>query len=265
MSEPCCKPIFTGSTYDTPEDFPRRLGDRLALNTRWYFVWGYFKEVFNASRLARKGAYDKRAWVGSSINILKLIEGCGGRVHLRGLDNLRLCNGPVVFISNHMGTLETFVFPCIIAPFMDVTFVVKRYLVKMPLFGHVMRSRNPVVVNRDNPREDFETVMTEGKKKLDQGVSIIVFPQGTRAIIFNPADFNSLGIKLAKAAGVQVVPVAIKTDFWGNGKYLKDLGSLHRKEPIWMVFGEPFLIKGNGKEEHQRVIEFIQNHLPKNG
>ena len=259
MIEPC----FTGSTYDTPDDLPRRLGDRLALNTRWYFVGSYLKEVVNARSKAVKGIYDKPAWIKSSYTIVRLIEGCGGRFHLRGLDNLYKCKGPVVFISNHMSTLETFVFPCIIAPLMDVTFVVKRFLVKMPLFGHVMRSRNPIVVNRRNPREDFETVLDEGKKKLAEGVSIIIFPQGTRSVIFNPADFNSLGIKLAKAAGVQVVPVAIKTDFWGNGKYLKDLGRLNRDEPIWMAFGEPFTVQGNGKEDHQRVIEFIEKNLPK--
>lgn len=257
------KPCFTESTYDTPDDLPRRLGDRLALNTRLYFLSGYLNVVIKAHSKAVKGVYDKQAWIKSSYNTLRLIEGCGGRFHLRGLDNLQLCKGPVVFISNHMSTLETFVFPCIIAPLMDVTFVVKKFLVKMPLFGPVMSSRNPIVVNRNNPREDFETVMTEGKKLLAQGISIIVFPQGTRSVTFNPAEFNTLAIKLAKAAGVQVVPVAIKTDFWGNGKYLKDLGPIHRDRPIWMVFGEPFSIQGNGKEDHQRVIEFIKKNLPK--
>lgn len=256
------KPYFTGSTYDTPDDLPRRLGDRLFFNTRWYFVSSYLKEVIKASSQTRKGIYDKPAWVKSSYNVMRLIEGCGGRFHLRGLENLHKCQGPVVFISNHMSTLETFVFPCIIAPLMDITFVVKQSLVKMPLFGPVMRSRNPIVVTRRNPREDFETVLTEGKKLLAGGVSVIIFPQGTRSVSFNPAEFNSLGIKLARAAGVPVVPVAIKTDFWGNGKYLKDFGPLHRDEPIWMVFGEPLKVQGNGKEEHQRVIEFIEKNLP---
>jgi 1-acyl-sn-glycerol-3-phosphate acyltransferase len=262
MTESILKPYFAESSYDTPEDQPRRLLDRLALNTRLYFAGGYIATILKARSLAVKGAYDKQAWIKSSIEIVNLIEGCGGRFHLRGLDHLQLCRGPVVFISNHMSTLETFVFPCIIAPLMDVTFVVKRFLVKIPCFGPVMRSRNPIVVNRRNPREDFETVMAAGKDLLAQGTSVIIFPQGTRVIQFNPAEFNSLGIKLAKAAGVQVVPVAIKTDFWGYGKYLKDFGPIRRDRPIWMIFGEPFSVQGNGKEEHQRVIEFIRKNLP---
>lgn len=254
------EPIFNDS-YDTPENTPRMFLDRLAFNSRWVFVGGYINEIRKARSLAQQGLFDNEAWMKSSYNIVKLIEACGGKVHFRGLDNLKLCQGPVVFISNHMSTLETFVFPCIIVPHMDVTFIVKESLVKHFFFGPVMRSRNPIVVKRTNPREDLQTVLREGKKLLEQGTSIVVFPQSTRTVQFIPKEFNTLGIKLAKSANVQVLPVAIKTDFWGNGKLLKDIGPIHRNEPVWMTFGEPFSIEGNGKAEHQRVIEFIQKNL----
>ncbi len=63
---------------------------------------------------------------------------------------------------------------------MKVTFVVKESLVKHPLFGDVMRSRNPIVVGRTDPRKDFEAVMNEGAEKLSKGISIIIFPQSTQ-------------------------------------------------------------------------------------
>jgi 1-acyl-sn-glycerol-3-phosphate acyltransferase len=103
--------------------------------------------------------------------------------------------------------------------------------------------------------------MTRGKELLSKGTSIIIFPQSTRSAEFVPEEFNSLGIKLAKAAGVQAMPMAVKTDFWANGKYLKDLGAIKRNRPIHMVFGQPFPIYGNGKEEHQRTTNFIVSHL----
>ena len=255
-------PYFNGSSYDTPDDKPRRLMDRLFLNTRWYFVGGYVHEVLRSRSLAVKGVYDNQAWAESSYRIFNLIEGCGGRFHISGLDNLYSCRGPVIFISNHMSTLETFVFPCIIAPLMDVTFVVKGSLVKQgALFGPIMRSRDPIVVGRKNPRDDFRTVMTEGEKLLAKGTSIIIFPQSTRAVEFIPEKFNTLGIKLAKAAGVKAIPVAIKTDFWANGKYLKNLGPVNRDKPIYMVFGQPFSINGSGKDEHQQCVDFIASYL----
>jgi len=255
------EPFFTGDSYDTPDDKPRLLLDRLFLNTRWYFVGRYVGEVIISRSSAIKGYYDKKAWAESSYRIFNLIEDIGGRFHIRGLDNLRSCRAPLVIISNHMSTLETFVFPCIIAPLIEVTFVVKGSLVSHPLFGPVMRSRDPIVVKRENPREDFQTVMTRGKELLVRGTSIIIFPQSTRSAEFIPVEFNSLGIKLAKAAGVQVVPAAVKTDFWGNGKYLKDLGAINRTKPIHMVFGQPFSVQGTGKDEHKQVIDFIVSHL----
>jgi 1-acyl-sn-glycerol-3-phosphate acyltransferase len=253
--------FFSGSSYDTPEDHPRLFGDRLLLNTRWYFVGGYVAEILRSRSVAIRGHYDRKAWAESSYRVFKLIENCGGRFHLRGLDNLRSCQRPVVFISNHMSTLETFVFPSIIAPLMEVTFVVKESLVKHPLFGPVMRARNPILVRRSNPREDFQTVMSKGKELLAKGISVVIFPQSTRTVEFVPEEFNSLGIKLARAAGVYVLPVAVKTDFWGNGKYLKDAGPINRNKPIHIVFGEPFLVRGSGKDEHRGVIDFIVDHL----
>jgi 1-acyl-sn-glycerol-3-phosphate acyltransferase len=233
------------------------------LNTRLYFMSKYASIILKSRSLALKGQYETEAWALSSYNVFKLIEGCGGRFHITGLKNLHKCQGPVVFISNHMSTLETMVFPCIIAPQMNVTFVVKDSLVKHPFFGPIMRSRNPIVVSRSNSREDFQTVMKMGQKLLSDGTSIIIFPQSTRSTIFVPKEFNSLGVKLARTAKVQVIPIAIKTDFWGNDKYLKDLGPINRNKPIHMAFGEPLSIKGSGKEENEFIIEFISSHLVK--
>ena len=255
------KSFFDGPSYDTPEDYPRFVGDRLFLNTRWYFVGEYLREVLRSRSIALKGLYDRKAWAESSFRVFKLIEGCGGRFHLRGLDNLTFCQRPVVFIGNHMSTLETMVLPSIIAPVLEVTFVVKESLNRHPLFGPVMRARDPIVVKRKNPREDFQAVMTKGREVLDRGTSLVIFPQSTRRVEFVPEEFNSMGIKLAKAAGVPVMPVAVKTDFWGNGRYLKEVGPINRNSPIHIVFGKPFAIKGNGKDDHNRVIDFIVEHL----
>jgi len=257
------KNYFTTDSYNTKENTPRLLIDRLMFNTRLYFMSKYFAIVLKSRSLALKGQYDREPWASSSYDVFKLIEGCGGRFHITGLQNLHKCQGPVVFISNHMSTLETMVFPCIIAPMMEVTFVVKESLVTHPFFGPIMRSRNPIVVSRSNSREDFQTVMKMGQKLLSEGTSIIIFPQSTRTVEFIPKEFNTLGVKLARNAKVQVIPIAIKTDFWGNDKYLKDFGAINRSKPIHMAFGEPLSIEGTGKEENEFIIEFISSHLAK--
>lgn len=255
--------FFTEDSYHTKEDTRRFFFDKLMFNTRLYFMCRFFYIVLKARSLALKGQYDRETWALSSLDIVKLIEGCGGRFHITGLENLLKCKEPVVFISNHMSTLETLVFPCLIVPHINVTYVVKESLVNHTFFGPIMRSRNPIVVSRQNSRADFQTVMKEGQELLTNGVSIIVFPQNTRTVKFEPKNFNTLGVKLANKAKVQVVPIAVKTDFWGNGKYIKDLGPINRSKPIYMAFGEPLSISGSGKEENKLIIDFINSHLNK--
>ena len=255
------KGYFEDNIYETPEKDHLSLCDRLRLNSRLYFTLKYAAIVLKTRKQAIKKIYDDKAWADSSFVIFKFIEATGGRFHITGMENITKSQGPVLFISNHMSTLETMIFPSIIAPLRKVTFVVKESLVKHPLFGDVMRSRDPIVVGRTDPRKDLEAVMTGGMDRLGNGISIIIFPQSTRSLEFKPEEFNSLGVKLARKAGVDVVPVAIKTDFWGNGRLLKELGPLDSKKPIHIKFGEPFRVEGNGKEDNQKIIEFIQSSL----
>lgn len=255
------KGYFDSTTYNTPEKEHLSLKEKILLNSRIYFTLRYARTVLRTRKEAIRKIYDTKAWADSSFEIFEFIERTGGKFHITGMENITKPEGPVLFISNHMSTLETMILPSIIAPHREVTFVVKESLVKHPLFGDVMRSRNPIVVGRTDARKDLEAVMNGGMDLLSKGISIIIFPQSTRSLAFKPEEFNSLGVKLAKKAGVQVVPIAIKTDFWGNGKWIKELGPLDDKKPIYFKFGEPFSITGNGKEENQRIIEFIQTNL----
>lgn len=255
------KPFFQGDSYATPLNTPRMAGDILALGSRWFFAAGFVNEIIKARSLSLKGVYTNDEWAKSSYNIMKVIEGCGGRFQIKGLANLHSCTGPIVFVCNHMSTLETFILPCIIAPVMEVTFIVKESLTRHFLFGPVMRSRDPITVGRQNPREDLQNVMNKGRELLDRGISLIVFPQTTRTAEFVPREFNSLGVKLAKSAGVKILPIAVKTDFWENGKLIKELGPIDRSKSIQMTFGEPVNIQGTGKAEHNMIIEFISANL----
>jgi 1-acyl-sn-glycerol-3-phosphate acyltransferase len=253
--------ITANNEYKTKEDTPHILLDRLTFNSRFIFTGLFLKSVFKARHLARKGRYDTKEWIDSSHEILTDVERCGGRIHITGLDNFRNTRVPVLFLSNHMSTLETMIFPGIIRPLKNVTFVVKEALVNHWAFKDVMLSRNPIVLSRSNAREDFKIVMEQGQERLQNDISIIIFPQSTRRVEFRPSEFNSLGTKLAAKAGVPIIPVAIKTDFWGHGKFSSYLGPIHRKKTIHIAFGEPMTVNGLGKEEHQKIIQFIQDHL----
>ena len=210
---------------------------------------------------AAQGKCDDYVWVHGSIWFAQQLEDLGCPIHIEGLDILAELKSPCVFVANHMSTLETFVLPGIIRPFRPVTFVVKRSLVDMPLFGPVMRSRDPIVLDRKNPREDLTVVLTEGVKRLNAGISVIIFPQSTRMAEFDPQKFNSIGEKLAKKANVPLIPIALKTDAWTAGKHIKEIGPIKAGLPIHFRFGAPKHVEGNSKDLHHAICNFILSAL----
>jgi 1-acyl-sn-glycerol-3-phosphate acyltransferase len=255
------KGYFISNTYHSPQKQNPSVIDRILFNNRIYFTFKYAAIVLRTRKEAIRKVYDTKAWTDSSFEIFRFIETTGGIFDITGMENITRSPGAVLFISNHMSTLETMILPSIIGPHKELTFVVKESLIKHPLFGDVMRSRNPIVVGRQDPRKDLEAVMNGGVDLLKNGISIVIFPQSTRSVEFKPEEFNSLGVKLAKKAVVEVVPIALKTDFWGNGKLIKELGPLDRHKHIHIKFGEPMKITGNGKEENQKIIDFIKSSL----
>jgi len=219
-------------------------------------------QVMRANRDCRRGVYDDAHWIQSSGRIIGALEDTGTRFHITGMENLGKWDGPVVIVGNHMSTLETFALPWVCRGKMPLTFVVKASLTRYPVFARVILNRDPIVVSRSDPRADLKTVLTEGVKRLEAGCSIILFPQKTRTIRFDPSGFNSIGVKLAVRVGVPVVPVAIKTEAWrSDGWPIKEFGKICPSDPVHMHFGEPMQITGKGRTEHEAIIRFIAENL----
>jgi len=240
-------------TYETDPKIPKSPIASLL------FYYRLIKIVKYSNNQTKINIYNRFNWVASSLAVLKAIESIGIKIHVKGMKNLSSFEGPAVIIGNHMSTLETLLLPSMIQPVKSVVFVIKKELVDFPLFGPVAAARHPIIVGRTNPREDLKIVMEEGSKSLQNGRSVIIFPQKTRTSHFIKSHFNSLGIKLAKRNNVPVVPVAIITDAWGNGKFIKELGKIDTSKKVYFEFGEPLFIPGNGSEEHEKVLHFIES------
>jgi 1-acyl-sn-glycerol-3-phosphate acyltransferase len=240
---------------------PKKDRSKLILNPSFRFFIPFIRIVLNSSALSKKGKYGNEEWTLSSLRILRVLENAGVEFEISGLKNLSSFDGPAVFIANHMSTLETNILPALIEPFKDVTFIVKQELLNVPFFGNVLKTRNPIVVGRSNPREDFIQVLNQGEKILRGGRSIIIFPQRTRSQIFIPESFNSLGVKLAKKTGSVVIPIALVTDAWGNGRLFKEFGKIDPAKRVHFCFGNPIKINSNGSREHLDIIEFIKTKL----
>jgi 1-acyl-sn-glycerol-3-phosphate acyltransferase len=217
--------------------------------------------VLKASKVAQKGVYGDDDWVESSYAVLRSLEKVGVRVDVSGIDNVKNTVGPVIIVGNHMSMMETLILPGIVQPIKPLTFVVKEALLNYPVFKHVMRSRNPVAVTRINPRQDLKTVLSEGVDRIENNISVVVFPQTTRAHSFDPSQMSSIGVKLAKKAGVTIIPLALKTDCWENGRKMKDFGRLNLSKTAYFSFGPPLVITGKGDNEQEQINSFISSKL----
>ena len=254
-------PDISGSRYRTDPDRRRRNARPRPFKgpVRFYLRYVYLV-IYSGIKFLFTSDPQKSVML-QALRVMRITERFGADLEFAGLDRYPAEGAPYVFACNHMGTFEVNALPGLVASRIPMTFVVKRSLIKTPFFGRVLRRLGAIPVERRSPGEDLMQVLEEGSRLLSQGISVILFPESTRQDVFSPRKFNSLAVKLALRAGVPVVPVALKTDFWGTGKKVKEFGPLRFDRTAHIEFGEPLVPSGRGKGEHQQVLGFIESRL----
>jgi 1-acyl-sn-glycerol-3-phosphate acyltransferase len=170
---------------------------------------------------SRKGPrYFSGAWCRLMILLAQWI--CGVRYTLSGWEHLP--KGPCVVLAKHQSAWETMFFPAFFPPH---AFVLKQELLAIPFFGWGMRLLDPIAINRDQRREAFEQVKTQGLQRLKAGLMVVIFPEGTRVPSGHRARYAPSGGLLAAAAGVPVVPMAHNAgEYWKKGLFSKHPGTI---------------------------------------
>ncbi len=253
--------LCTDGAYRTPQE-GRRVGLSRLLG-RWdgWVYWRVARVVIGGARASRQGRHDAAQWRRESEALLHVMESTGSKVTISGMGETLKLDTPVVYIGNHMSMLETFFLPGILMAHGDVSFVLKQSLLDYPFFGTLLKATATIAVSRKDPRRDLKLVMQQGRERLAQGRSIVVFPQATRSPSFIPAQFNTLGAKLAERAGVPIVPFALKTDFMRVGRIVRDFGSLDRSLPVLFRFADPIMPPFKSRDAHEIVVDFIRTTL----
>lgn len=142
---------------------------------------------------------------------------CGLTYQVRGLENLP--DYPVVIMANHQSTFETIVLPQL---FNRVTWVLKRELLFVPFFGWGLIHTKPIAINRKDGRSSVAQIKQVGKERLESGISIAIFPEGTRIGATQRVQYKAGGGILATYAEVPVVPIAHNAGFfWPRHSFIK--------------------------------------------
>jgi 1-acyl-sn-glycerol-3-phosphate acyltransferase len=148
---------------------------------------------------------------------------CGVRYRIEGLENIP--QHPVVVLSTHQSAWETIFLYYAVSP---VCPILKKELLSIPFWGWAMRLQKPIAIDRSKPREAGRTLLVEGKKRLEEGLSVVIFPEGTRSAAGEVKAFSRGGAKLAVSAGIPVLPVIHNAgDCWPAHTILKKPGTIH--------------------------------------
>ena len=172
---------------------------------------------------------------------------------VEGLENLP--DEPSVIMIKHTSTFETFwqvtVFP-------RTTWVVKREAMYIPVIGCAMKLvLDPIFINRKTGRSAVKQVINQGKQKLQDGIWITIFPEGTRVPPGETRRYGVSGAALARDTGCKIVPVAHNAgDFWPRR------GIVKRPGKVRFVIGPPIDASGQAPKETNLIVqEWIESKM----
>lgn len=164
---------------------------------------------------------------------------CGVKYQVVGNDSLP--NTPFVVLSKHESQWETFYLQLALHP---IATILKKELLNVPAFGWGLRLMKPIPIDRSSPREAIRQMMQLGEQRLAEGMSVLVFPEGTRTAPGESSRYAKGGAGLAIKAGVPVLPVAHNAaSFWPPQHWTKRPGT------ITVSFGEPIETEGRSPAE----------------
>ena len=135
-----------------------------------------------------------------------------------------ILHSPCIIISNHQSTWETLAFQTIFPPH---TWVLKRELLWLPVFGWSLALLNPIIINRGDKLNAIKKVIRQGSDRLKKGISIVIYPEGTRQPYKQLGAYQNGGSAIAKKTEHSIVPVYHNAGkLWAKGSLIKKPGEI---------------------------------------
>ena len=179
---------------------------------------------------------------------------CNIRFKVNGLENIP--KKPFMILSKHQSAWETLAFQKIFPP---QVWVLKRELLWIPFFGWGLASLKPIAIDRRAGRKALNQVVEQGRKRLDSGAWVVIFPEGTRIPTGQIGKFGMGGAFLAAETGYSIIPVAHNA-----GKAWPKHGFLKYPCVITIVIGNKIVIDENMKkvsEINNQVYQWMESQM----
>ena len=257
--------LATGG-YSTPDGrrAPRRHRPGALVTARFSFAVARvfpFCAVYEAL-----GRLDTEKWAEFCFSTVTMPESLGMNVTLEGWGDRAAYKGPVMYLCNHMSTYETIMLPPVLLTYGPFCVVAKASLAHLPFLERAAAHMGLVPIGRKNPKEDLLALFDVGVKRIGEGASFLIFPQGTRQKVFERRHFSSIGAKLAEKAGVPIVPLAVDSRCMPTrekgllSKVFKDFGTVDTSRDIRLAAG-PVIPCGKSRIMHEACFDWIATKL----
>lgn len=217
-------------------------------------------------RLKRLGGKDWETAEWKSLNMVKraftvILKVSGVKVTVKGAEHIPP-DKPVLYVGNHRSYFDILVGYTTVPGLLG--FVAKKEMLRWPLLSQWMIQVNCLFMDRENVKEGLKTIL-QGIEKIKRGVSIWIFPEGTRnrnELETELLPFKEGSLKIAEKSGCPVIPVAITGTADIFEKHLPFIRPAH----VTIEFGEPFYVKELSPEHRkfpgaytrERILEMLE-------
>ncbi len=199
----------------------------LVLRSTLFWIWSicYTLLMGFPVLLGRLISYDFSAdmsvwWLRGNLWGLKHI--CGVTWKVEGRENVP--DYPCIVLAKHQSTWETYFIPTLLK---RIVYVAKKSLGYIPIFGWAIVSLKFIMIDRSSGRSAVKQMVEQVNERLNNGISVIIFPEGTRTAVGAEPDYRMGGAIVAEQLGVDVLPVAHNAGvFWPRHGYIKWPGEI---------------------------------------
>ena len=194
----------------------------IAINTCFYLITTFFAIVLVFTFFLPRRYFFAGA-CGWSSSCLKMLDFFGMKHEFRGIENLPK-DRPFILAPKHQSAWDVFAFFQIIK---DPAIVIKKELVLIPFFGWCLIKAGCIQLDRSSGGAALKSLLKGAKKNINEGHSLIIFPEGTRRAIDDPPDYKFGITFLYHSLKVPVVPVALNSGvFWPRRSFMRKKGTI---------------------------------------
>jgi 1-acyl-sn-glycerol-3-phosphate acyltransferase len=178
------------------------------------------------------------------------------RVRVEGIERLN-GKGPYIFMSNHQGYYDIFAFLSHL-PY-QFKWLAKKELFSVPFLGWTMAAVGYISIDRGGTRDTVEA-MNEAAQRIREGMSVVIFPEGSRSPDGSVQPFKKGGFTLAIKSKVPIVPVAISgsRDIIPKGKLAVSSGEIR------IAVGQPIDTEMFALKDREWLMKKVRETISEN-